>query len=48
MTHYIRMVRGILLRGSAFTDHLPEAGAMLLFLVVTLAIATKLFRKEMG
>jgi ABC-2 type transport system permease protein len=48
LTHYIRMVRGILLRGSAFTDHLPEAGAMLLFLVVTLAIATKLFRKEMG
>ena len=48
LTHYIRMVRGILLRGSGLDDHLPEAAALLVFLVVTLAIATKLFRKEVG
>jgi ABC-2 type transport system permease protein len=48
LTHYIRMVRGILLRGSGLGDHLPEAGALLVFLVVTLVIATKLFRKEVG
>ena len=48
LTHYIRMVRGILLRGSGLGDHLPEAAALLVFLLVTLAIATKLFKKEVG
>ncbi len=48
LTHYIRMARGILLRGSSLGDHLPEAGALLLFSIVTLAIATKLFKKEVG
>lgn len=48
LTHYIRMVRGILLRGSSLGDHLTEAAALTFFLVVTLAIATKLFRKEVG
>jgi ABC-2 type transport system permease protein len=48
LTHFIRMSRGILLRGSNMTDHLPQAGALLLFIGVTLAIATKLFKKEVG
>jgi ABC-2 type transport system permease protein len=48
LTHYIRMVRGILLRGSGLGDHLAEAGALFLFLVVTLAVATKLFKKEVA
>ncbi len=48
LTHYIRMVRGILLRGSGMGDHLAEAAALLLFLVVTLAIATRLFKKEVA
>jgi ABC-2 type transport system permease protein len=48
LTHYVRMARGILLRGSGMADLLPEAGALLLFLVVTLAAATRLFKKEIG
>jgi ABC-2 type transport system permease protein len=48
LTHYIRMTRGILLRGSDLSDHLPETIALSLFLIVTLALATRLFRKEVG
>ena len=48
LTHYARLVRGILLRGSGVADMPGEAAAMLLFLVATLALATKLFKKELG
>ncbi|MCP4202719.1 MAG: ABC transporter permease [bacterium] len=48
LTHYVRMTRGILLRGSGLGDLLPEAAALALFLVVTLALATRLFKKEVG
>ncbi len=48
LTHYARMVRGILLRGSGLGDLLGEAAALLLFLVVTLALATRLFKKQLG
>ncbi len=46
LTHYARMMRGILLRGSQIGDHLPEAAALTVFLVVALAAATRLFKKE--
>ncbi len=48
LTHFIRIARGILLRGSGLGDHLLEVGALLLFLLVTLALATRLFKKELG
>ena len=48
LTHYSRMVRGILLRGSGIGDLLGEAAALLLFLAVTLALATRLFKKQLG
>jgi len=48
LTHYARITRGILLRGSGLGDHLADAGALLLFLVVTLGLATRLFKKEIG
>jgi ABC-2 type transport system permease protein len=48
LTHYARMVRGILLRGSGLGDMLGEAAALLVFLLVTLALATRLFKKELG
>jgi ABC-2 type transport system permease protein len=48
LTHYVRMTRGILLRGSGLGDLLPEAGALALFLVVTLALATRVFKKQIG
>jgi ABC-2 type transport system permease protein len=48
LTHYARMTRGILLRGSGLGDHLGDSGALLLFFVVTLLLATRLFKKEIG
>jgi ABC-2 type transport system permease protein len=48
LTHYVRMTRGILLRGSGLGDLLPEAGALTLILIVTLVAATRLFKKEVG
>jgi ABC-2 type transport system permease protein len=48
LTHYARIVRGILLRGSGLGDLFWEAAALLLFLVATLALATRLFKKELG
>lgn len=46
LTHYARMTRGIMLRGSSIGDHLGDAMALALFLVVTLTLATRLFKKE--
>jgi ABC-2 type transport system permease protein len=48
LTHYARMARGILLRGSGLGDHLTDAAALALFLIVTLVLATRLFKKEIG
>ncbi|MDH3744373.1 MAG: ABC transporter permease [Acidobacteriota bacterium] len=48
LTHYVRMTRGILLRGTGLGDLLPEAGALIAFLIVTLAMATRFFKKEVG
>ncbi len=48
LTHYARITRGILLRGAGLDAHLPEAGALLLFVMIFLALATRLFKKEMG
>jgi ABC-2 type transport system permease protein len=47
LTHYIRSVKGILLRGSGLTDQLVDLGAMLLFMMVGLVIATRSFRKQL-
>ena len=48
LTHYARLVRGILLRGSGVADMPGEVAALLLFLIVTLALATRLFKKQLG
>lgn len=48
LTHYARITRGILLRGAGLDAHLPEVGALLLFVVVFLGLATRLFKKEMS
>ncbi len=48
LTHFIRAIRGILLRGSSLFDHAGEVGAMLLFCIVGFFIATKLFSKKLA
>lgn len=48
LTHYIRIVRGILLRGAGLGDQLGDLGAMMLFFLIGLALATQLFRKRLA
>jgi ABC-2 type transport system permease protein len=47
LTHFVRISRGILLRGAGLEAQLPELGALLLFCLGTLVLATKLFKKEL-
>jgi ABC-2 type transport system permease protein len=48
LTHFIRICRGVLLRGSSLLDHPTEMAAMLLFSIVGFVAATRLFRKRLG
>jgi ABC-2 type transport system permease protein len=47
LTHFLRIVRGILLKGNGFTEILPELWPIVLFLVVVLTIAIKRFRQTL-
>jgi len=48
LTHFIRLCRGILLRGSTLLDQPGELAAMALFTAVGFAAAARLFRKQLG
>ena len=48
LTHFLRIVRGVVLKGSSIADLLPEVAAILLFLTVALGIATLSFRKRLA
>jgi len=48
LTHFIRLCRGILLRGSSLLDQPGELAAMALFTLVGFAAAARLFRKRLG
>jgi ABC-2 type transport system permease protein len=47
LTHFVEMIRGILLRGAPLADMLVPAAKLGVFLLVTLAIATMRFRKRL-
>ena len=47
LTHFLRIVRGILLKGSTLADLLPELWPMLVFLLVASAIALKRYRQTL-
>jgi len=48
LTHFIRVTRGILLRGASLLDHSQGIVAMLVFTLVGFAAATMLFQKKLG
>ena len=47
LTHFLRIVRGILLKGDGFIDILPSLWPILLFLLVMLWIALKRYRQTL-
>ncbi len=47
LTHYLRIVRGIVLKGIGFSDILPELWPMLLFVMVVMTIAVKRYRQTL-
>jgi ABC-2 type transport system permease protein len=47
LTHYLRVVRGILLKGNGLTEIAPELWPIALFLVVMLAIGIKRYRQTL-
>ena len=47
LTHFVRLSRGILLRGAELTELLPEVRALAIFMLVTLTIAMLRFRKRL-
>ncbi|MDP3068922.1 MAG: ABC transporter permease [Opitutaceae bacterium] len=47
LTHYLRIVRGVLLKGSGLTDIAPELWPLLLFLAVALLVGVKRYRRTL-
>jgi ABC-2 type transport system permease protein len=48
LTHFLRIVRGIVLKGASIESLWQEVAAILAFLVVALAIAMGRFTKRLG
>jgi ABC-2 type transport system permease protein len=47
LTHFVRLIRGVMLRGAALSELLPELRALLLFAGVMLTVAVLRFRKRL-
>jgi len=47
LTHFLRVVRGILLKGNGMTEILPDLWPMVVFLVVMLAVGIKRYRQTL-
>lgn len=47
LTHFLRIVRGILLKGNGLTDVAPEIWPIVLFAVAALAVGVKRYRKTL-
>jgi ABC-2 type transport system permease protein len=47
LTHFLRIVRGIMLKGNGAVELLPELWPMLAFLLVAGAIALKRYRQTL-
>ncbi len=47
LTHFLRIVRGILLKGNGWAEVAPEAGALALFLVAAGAVAMRRYRETL-
>ena len=47
LTHFVRLIRGIVLRGADLAELMPEIRALLIFFAVTITLAVLRFRKRL-
>ena len=47
LTHFVRLIRGVMLRGAGLGEQWPEVLALLAFAVLVMAVATLRFRKRL-
>ncbi len=47
LTHFVRLIRGIVLRGAGIGELLPEIKALMMFFVVAMTLAVLRFRKRL-
>jgi ABC-2 type transport system permease protein len=47
LTHFLRIIRGVLLKGNGVADSLPELWPIALFAVVVLTIGVKRYRQTL-
>jgi len=47
MTHFLRLVRGVMLRGAGLLELWPDVVVLLAFTVVMMAVAIARFRKRL-
>jgi ABC-2 type transport system permease protein len=47
LTHFLRIIRGILLKGNGFADVAPEIWPILLFTVIALTVGAKRYRQTL-
>lgn len=47
LTHFLRMVRGIMLKGNHFSQILPHLWPILLFMVIAILIGSKIYRRTL-
>ena len=47
LTHYLRMVRGVLLKGSGFSDMMTDAAALFVLMLVAMGVAVARFRQTL-
>jgi ABC-2 type transport system permease protein len=47
LTHFIRIVRGIMLKGNGFADMQIDAAALFIFMIVAMGLALYRFRRTL-
>ncbi len=47
LTHFVRIIRGVMLRGADLTQLVPDLRALFIFTAITLTLAVKRFRKRL-
>jgi ABC-2 type transport system permease protein len=46
-THFLRIVRGVLLKGNGWPEVMPDAWPIALFMVIVIAIGLRFFRSTL-